>query len=264
MVQVQHRPHKAEAVAKDGGQLDCPPQTQPRVWCPSHYDVKNICNDTDSTSDCLVKGMQLCETKPECFGVGVEPGWWTKEENGVKLCTSATLVEKNDWCTTICPLQSQNGVWCPEHVDEKGVCNESDSTRECLAKGKKLCDTRPKCFGVGVHPGWWTATENGVKICTSATLAEKKDWCTAITKRDCEEGFWCPDHDDAPGICEDADSLNDCLVKGKKLCEDNAECFGVGIHPGWWTKDQNGVKFCTSSTLVTKEDWCTKITKNGT
>jgi len=262
MVQVQNRPHKAEAVAKSRGEVECPSQTRDGVWCPNHYDAHHVCNDTDSTEDCLTKGMQLCESKSDCFGVGVHPGWWTGKHNGVKICTSATLVAKSDWCTTICPLQSQAKVWCPEHVDAPNVCSESDSTSECLAKGKELCDTRPNCFGIGVHPGWWTAAQNGVKICTSATLVTKVDWCTAITKPDCDDGVWCPDHEDAMGICEATDSVSDCLEKGKQLCADDAECFGVGVHPGWWSTANNGVKMCRSSALVAKSDWCTKITKS--
>jgi len=264
MVQVQHRPHKTGAVAKDGGKAECPPQTRDAVWCPDHYDKPNVCNETDSTASCLAKGMQLCESTSDCLGVGVHPGWWTGKYNGVKFCTSATLAAKPDWCTSLCPLQSQTGVWCPDHYDEENICDDSDSTSECLAKGKQLCDTKPDCFGVGVHPGWWTGAKNGVKLCNSATLVPKDDWCTAITKPPCpsetQTGVWCPEHYDVTNICNETDSTSDCLVKGVDLCETKSDCFGVGVHPGWWTKEESGVKICTSATLVDKVDWCTKIT----
>lgn len=50
--------------------------------------------------------------------------------------------------------------------------NICDGTKnDCYEKGKALCDVTPSCYGVAYHPGGWSASHRGVKLCLSAELS---------------------------------------------------------------------------------------------
>ena len=73
-------------------------EISPRVgkYCKEHYDKKNICDGTKN--DCVLKGMELCWSDLNCYGIMYHPGW-ASSLKGVKICTSSTLREKpeKDW-----------------------------------------------------------------------------------------------------------------------------------------------------------------------
>ena len=71
---------------------------------------------------------------------------------------------------------------------------------------------------------------------------------------------WCRDSSDHKGGCDG--TKQDCLERGKRLCNSQANCYGVMYHPGFWSAQHSGFKLCTSAALTPKNDWIT-ILKNG-
>ena len=59
---------------------------------------------------------------------------------------------------------------------------------------------------------------------------------------------------DYKNICDG--TKNDCVLKGKEMCQSDPNCYGIMYHSGW-SSDYKGVKVCTSSTLKEKpeKDW---------
>ena len=64
---------------------------------------------------------------------------------------------------------------------------------------------------------------------------------------------WCADHYHVKNICDG--SKKDCLAKGEAKCSADNACYGVMYHPGGWSNNNKGVKFCTSTKLTPKGDW---------
>ena len=55
-------------------------------------------------------------------------------------------------------------------------------------------------------------------------------------------------------ICDG--TKNDCVLKGKEMCQSDPNCYGIMYHSGW-SSGHKGIKACTSSTLQEKpeKDW---------
>ena len=55
-----------------------------------------MCDGTKN--DCVLKGKEMCQSDPNCYGIMYNSGW-TSNFKGVKVCTSSTLQEKpeKDW-----------------------------------------------------------------------------------------------------------------------------------------------------------------------
>ena len=75
-------------------------------------------------------------------------------------------------------------------------------------------------------------------------------------------GKYCKDHYDYKNMCDG--TKNDCILKGKEMCESDPNCYGIMYHcyecniPTYgWASTFKGVKVCTSSTLQEKpeKDW---------
>ena len=64
---------------------------------------------------------------------------------------------------------------------------------------------------------------------------------------------WCADNIDIHNICDG--SKIDCLAKGEAKCTADNACYGVMYHPGGWSNNFKGVKFCISKKLTPKGDW---------
>ena len=67
-------------------------------------------------------------------------------------------------------------------------------------------------------------------------------------------GKYCKDHNDNKNMCDG--TKNDCVLKGKEMCQSDPNCYGIMYH-SQWASDYKGVKVCTSSTLKEKpeKDW---------
>jgi len=69
--------------------------------------------------------------------------------------------------------------WCVDNEDRTEICNGNGY--DCLKAGMELCDSAgDACFGVMIHPGWWTEKFKAVKLCTSARMSKKDDWLTRM------------------------------------------------------------------------------------
>ena len=64
---------------------------------------------------------------------------------------------------------------------------------------------------------------------------------------------WCSDSINEKNIC--GGSKEDCLAKGEAKCSADNACYGVMYHPGYWSRNRKGVKFCTSRKLAPKGVW---------
>ena len=53
-------------------------------------------------------------------------------------------------------------------------------------------------------------------------------------------------------------SYKDCVDKGKEICNNDTNCYGVQYHPGWSNSpNRKSAQFCTTKNLVYKDakDW---------
>ena len=76
-----------------------------------------------------------------------------------------------------CDIELPNGNspnWCKDNEGAKNICD--GSKKDCLEKGKMLCDNSTSCFGIMYHAGGWSQSRKGVSICKSPTLVQKGDW----------------------------------------------------------------------------------------
>ena len=76
------------------------------------------------------------------------------------------------------------GKWCMDRYHKKNICNGSKN--DCITKGKEICLSDSKCFGIMYHSRW-VSTYKGVMMCSSSTLQEKseKDWSVFLK---CDNG----------------------------------------------------------------------------
>ena len=63
--------------------------------------------------------------------------------------------------------------WCQDHIDKTNICD--GSKKDCLEKGKTLCDKSSTCFGIMYHPSW-SSWYKGLKVCISSQMKAKGDW----------------------------------------------------------------------------------------
>ena len=155
-------------------------------------------------------------------------------------------------------ITPQEGIWCKDQLSEEDICNGSKN--DCLMKGKEICMSDRKCYGI-MYNGLWSHANSGVKICTSWTLEEKqeKDWSVFLKYQFQREiapqaGKYCRDQYTHPNICDG--TKNDCVKKSKEKCLSDSNCYGV-MYNSVNASVTKGVKMCTSQTLEEKpeKDW---------
>ena len=62
-------------------------------WCKTSVDRYNLC--LGEKVDCINKAKEMCQTESNCYGF-MWNDQWGETNQGVKMCTSLTLIEKPD------------------------------------------------------------------------------------------------------------------------------------------------------------------------
>lgn len=68
---------------------------------------------------------------------------------------------------------------------------------------------------------------------------------------------WCSSGVVLKNICDG--TLENCVDSGKRWCDSNPSCHGIMYHPGWWSKQMEGIMWCKSTTMSQKHDWITYL-----